>query len=71
MKYSIIICDDNKLLATDLSHKIQIALQNMLDNNEIYRKSEFNNDLIADNFVKVVSYDVAKDINNEIYFLYI
>ena len=69
MKYSIIICDDNKLLATDLSHKIQIALQNMLDNNEIYRKSEFNIDLIANTFEQVVSYVVAKDIHNAIYFL--
>ena len=69
MKYSIIICDDNKLLATDLSHKIQIALQNMLDNNEIYRKSEFNIDLIANTFEQVVSYVVAKDIQNAIYFL--
>ena len=69
MKYSIIICDDNKLLATDLSDKIQIALQNMLDNNEIYRKSEFNIDLIANTFEQVVSYVVAKDIQNAIYFL--
>ena len=69
MKYSIIICDDNKLLATDLSDKIQIALQNMLDNNEIYRKSEFNIDLIANTFEQVVSYVVAKDIHNAIYFL--
>lgn len=69
MKYSIIICDDNKLLATDLSDKIQIALQNMLDNNAIYRKSEFNIDLIANTFEQVVSYVVAKDIQNAIYFL--
>ena len=69
MKYSIIICDDNKLLATDLSDKIQIALQNMLDNNAIYRKSEFNIDLIASTFEQVVSYVVAKDIQNAIYFL--
>lgn len=69
MKYPVIICDDNKVLAKELSHNIHIAIQNMLDNDLIYQKTELNIDLVASTFEQVVSYVVANDIQNAIYFL--
>ena len=57
MKYSVIVCDDDEVLAKNLAKNIKYAVSNFTDDNPVYENIEINLEL------------VANDIQNAIYFL--
>ncbi len=65
MKYSVIICDDDKTLANNVKY----AAENLVEDNTAYENVEISVEQVATTFEQVVSYVVAKDIQNAIYFL--
>lgn len=65
MKYPVIICDDDKTLANNVKY----AVENLVENNTAYENVEISVEQVATTFEQVVSYVVAKDIQNAIYFL--
>lgn len=65
MKYSVIVCDDDEVLAKNIKY----AVSNFTDDNPVYENIEINLELVANTFEQVVSYVVANDIQNAIYFL--
>lgn len=69
MKYSVIVCDDDEVLAKNLAKNIKYAVSNFTDDNTVYENIEINLELVATTFEQVVSYVVANDIQNAIYFL--
>lgn len=69
MKYSVIVCDDDEVLAKNLAKNIKYAVSNFTDDNPVYENIEINLELVANTFEQVVSYVVANDIQNAIYFL--
>ncbi|RVU70347.1 MULTISPECIES: LytTR family DNA-binding domain-containing protein [Lactobacillus] len=69
MKCPIIICDDDRSLADELSGDINSAMQNMQDDNSNYEQIDAKVAFIANTFEQVVGYTVAKDIKGGIYFL--
>ena len=69
MKYPVIICDDDKTLANNLANNVKYAAQNLVEDNTAYENVEISVEQVATTFEQVVSYVVAKDIQNAIYFL--
>lgn len=69
MTYSVIVCDDDEVLAKNLAKNIEYAVNNFTDDNPVYENIEINLELVATTFEQVVSYVVANDIQNAIYFL--
>ncbi len=69
MKYPVIICDDDKTLANNLANNVKYAVENLVENNTAYENVEISVEQVATTFEQVVSYVVAKDIQNAIYFL--
>lgn len=65
MKYPVIICDDDKTLANNVKY----AAENLVEDNTAYENVEISVEQVANTFEQVVSYVVAKDIQNAIYFL--
>lgn len=69
VEYPVIICDDDKTLANKLADHIKYATSNLTEDNPAYGNIKINLELIANTFEQVVSYIVANDIQNAIYFL--
>lgn len=69
MTYSIIVCDDDLTLAKDLASKIEIAFQNMADDNPNYGKVSAQVKLVAHDYAQVVNFIKQKKLRNGIYFL--
>ena len=69
MKYPVIICDDDKTLANNLANNVKYAAENLVEDNTAYENVEISVEQVANTFEQVVSYVVAKDIQNAIYFL--
>ena len=69
MKYPVIICDDDKTLANNLANNVKYAAENLVEDNTAYENVEISVEQVANTFEQVVSYVVAKDIHNAIYFL--
>lgn len=69
MKYPIIICDDDKILAKELAQEVDVAIQNMTDENSNYANIDASVAYIANTFEQTVGYIVANDVKNGIYFL--
>ena len=69
MKYPVIICDDDRTLANNLANNVKYAAENLVEDNTAYENVEIRVEQVATTFEQVVSYVVAKDIQNAIYFL--
>jgi two-component system response regulator AgrA len=69
LKYPVIICDDDKTLANNLANNVKYAAENLVEDNTAYENVEISVEQVATTFEQVVSYVVAKDIQNAIYFL--
>ena len=69
MKYPVIICDDDRTLANNLANNVKYAAENLVEDNTAYENVEISVEQVATTFEQVVSYVVAKDIQNAIYFL--
>lgn len=67
--YPIIICDDNEVLADNLAQEIEVALQNLTDENSNYINIDTSVEYIANTYEQTVGYLVANEIKNGIYFL--
>ena len=68
-KYPIIVCDDDRDLASQLADNINHSIQNLTDDNESYSELKEQVTFVANGFAQVVGYIVANDIKNGIYFL--
>lgn len=68
-KYPIIVCDDDKDLASQLAEDINSSIQDLTDDNESYGKLKEQVTFVANNFAQTVGYIVANDVKNGIYFL--
>lgn len=42
MKYSVIVCDDDEVLAKNLAKNIKYAVSNFTDDNPVYENIEIN-----------------------------
>lgn len=69
MKYPIIICDDDNSLAEKLAQEVDIARQNLCDDDSNYENIESENIHVANTFEQAVGYIIVNDIKNGIYFL--
>lgn len=69
MTYSIIVCDDDPKLATSTADKINIAIQNLKDDDQTYAEIDARVVLVANNFGDVLGYVAEKGLKNGIYFL--
>ena len=68
-KFPIIVCDDDKDLASQLAKNINYSIQDLTDDNESYGKLKEQVTFVANDFAQAVGYIVANDIKNGIYFL--
>ncbi len=64
MKYPVIICDDDRTLANNLANNVKYAAENLVEDNTAYENVEISVEQVATTFEQVVSYVVAKDIQN-------
>lgn len=64
----IIICDDEEILAKKLKDKIEIALQNIKEDNPKYQKLKTNIAVFTD-ALRLIGYTQVTDISEAIFFL--
>lgn len=69
MRYPIIVCDDDKTLAQNLARSINVAVQNITDENSNYSDIDSSVVCVANTFDQTVEYITDNNIKNGLYFL--
>lgn len=69
MNYQVIVCDDESIIAKNIAKQVNIAWENVQDENERFKNKTLDISLVANSFEEVVGYIVAQDVKNAIYFL--
>lgn len=68
MLRQIIICDDDEVLVNRLKNKVEIALQNIKEDNSKYQDLKTNIEVFTD-ALRLIGYTQVTDISNAIFFL--
>lgn len=69
LKYPIVICDDDNTLAQSLARSINVAVQNIMDDNSNYNNIDSSVVLVANSFEQAARYITSNNLQNGIYFL--
>ena len=68
MNYQVIVCDDEPIIVQNIANQVNIAWENIQDENERFKNKSLDVSLVANSFEEVVGYVVAQDVKNAIYF---